>query len=199
MRINMDRKFSPYRSTIVKRSILQNTLLLIALGIMVGCGGRYQWGHPGQLEFQTVHVLPIVNESFAPQAHVLLAGQIRDYLLRDGRVRLVNSPDAADALVEVSLVDYRRTGGTRDPNDTTRVITTDLQLQAAVSLLKGDTNNSWFSNRLVSASSSVYASNLFDNSVGASRQDTLEAEFQEMPNLTRELARRIADEILNAW
>jgi hypothetical protein len=195
----MDKKISLFRSASVNRSILLNTFLMLAFGIMVGCGGRYQWGHPGQLEFKTVHVLPVMNESFAPQAHVLLAGQIRDYLLRDGRVRLVNSPDAADALVEVSLVDYHRTGGTRDPNDTTRVITTDLQLQASISLLKGDTNNSWFSNRLVSASSSVYASNLFDNSVGASRQDTLEAEFQEMPNLTRELARRIADEVLNAW
>ncbi len=174
---------------------------LLLLSLISGCSGRYQWGNAGTLEFQTIHVLPVTNESFAPQAHVVLAGQLRDFIIRDGRLRLVNSAEAADAILEVRLVEYLKMGSTRDPNDTTRVLTTDLQLEASVSLLKGDSNEAWFRNRNITASSSVYSSNLFASpgSVADLRQDTLEAEFQEMPNLTRELARRIADSILNAW
>jgi hypothetical protein len=185
----------------VSSFLLRSICGILLLSFLVGCSGRYQWGNPGTLEFKTVHVLPIANESFAPQAHAVLAGQLRDFIIRDGRLRLVNSADAADALLEVTLVDYRRTGSTRDPSDTTRVLTTDLQLEASINLLKGDSNEAWFRNRTVTASSSVYSSNLFaaPGSVADLRQDTLEAEFQEMPNLTRELARRIADEILNAW
>jgi hypothetical protein len=180
---------------------LQVVCVLFLFTAFVGCNGRYQWGNPGTMEFTTIYVLPIANESFAPQAQIVLAGQIRDFIIRDGRLRLVNSAADADALLQVKIADYRRTGSSRDPNDTTRVLTNDLQLEATVSLLKGDSNETWFRDLKVAASSSVYSANLFaaPGSIADLRQDSLEAEFQEMPNLTRELARRIADAVLNVW
>jgi len=173
--------------------------LLLAL-VLTSCG-RYQMGSPGTLEISSVFVQPVINESFAPQAQALLTGQIRDAFIRDGRVRLTSSPDDADGVLQIVLTDFRRSTRAFDAEDTINALTSDLELEAKITLFKGDSAETFFAGRSVRNSSTVYARNVFadSGSLAAGRQDTLGAEYEEMPRLTRELARRIADEVLNAW
>jgi len=52
---------------------------------------------------------------------------------------------------------------------------------------------------MVRKSSNAYLNAPYDTTATTQSQDFLQSEYQAMPRLTRDLARRIADEVLNPW
>ena len=75
--------------------------LLLALLAGPGCS-HYQLGTgtPGKLTFSTLYIEPVENKTLLPQARALLSTQLRAAFARDGRISLVNSPEAADATLD---------------------------------------------------------------------------------------------------
>jgi len=180
------------------RSLLLATLSLLAVCIMGGCKA-YQLGNPTELPFESIFIKPVANDSFAPQAQALLSAQIREAFIRDGRTKVVTSEEAADAVLLVNLTEYNRSGGARNQNDTAPSTSFNLQLVADVSLFNQNKGDYYFEDRELSERSNAYVGNPYAEAGAIKEQDFLQSEYQAMPRLTRNLARKIADEVLSPW
>ena len=79
----------------------------LMLGWLAGCS-HYQLGTGATRRFATLYVEPVASRALVPQAQALVATQIREALVRDGRVQLVNAPREAEATLRVALTGYDR-------------------------------------------------------------------------------------------
>ncbi|HRE81071.1 MAG TPA: LPS assembly lipoprotein LptE [Opitutaceae bacterium] len=84
---------------------------LLAL-MLAGCS-NYVLGTGKSLEFRTLFIEPVENDSNLPQAVAVISTQLREAFLRDGRVTLVNSAADADAVLSVTLSSYGHGAGER--------------------------------------------------------------------------------------
>jgi len=127
------------------RPLFRLLLALAALGLF-GCS-HYHVGSGGTLAFSTLYVAPVRDDAALPQAAVLVTSQIRERLLRDGRVRLVDTPAEAEATLQVTLVTYDRGVATTRPNDTGLARKLELSLAAEATLRNARSGAEWFSRR----------------------------------------------------
>lgn len=180
------------------RAALITTLTLLTASFLGGCQS-YQLGHPAELPFKSIYIKPVANNSFAPQAQALLSSQIREAFIRDARTQLVTSEDAADAVLMVHLTEYDRAAASRQRSDTVVARDFDLTLFAEISLFDQNKGDYFFQNRSIKETSNAYVDNPFSAPGNTGTEDFLQAEYQAMPRLTRDLARKIADEVLSPW
>jgi hypothetical protein len=177
-------------------------LALCVLICASGCA-NYQLGTEAKLDFKSVYVAPVENAANIPQATALFGTQIRDALLRDGRVTLATSPESADAVLTVDLRNYSRRVATVRRNDTGLARSFDIELQALCTLKDTRSGKIYFADRPVTATREVFTSdgNVERNANGepifVSRQ--LQAEYQTLPILASTLADRIAHAVLDVW
>ena len=167
-------------------------LALLPLLFLSGCR-HYQWDRPA-IPFRTIYVQAVTNDSPAPQAQAGLSAQIRKNLIRDGRVVLARGPADADAILQVNLTDYRRNSTIRNSQDTELAEGFDLFLEVQVALFDPNSAQYFFEARRLSTSTSSFASDPV-----TSEDNFTNSEYQAMPRLIRDLARKIADEILAVW
>ena len=187
-------KMLPY----AHRASLLAILVIFTAVFISGCNS-YQFGNPVELPFESIYIKPVTNDSFAPQATALISSQIRDIFIHDGRTKLVTSSEAADAVLIVNLTEYRRRAAARRSVDTTVAAGFSLVLTAEVSLFNQNKGDYYFQERIVRKSSNAYLNAPYDTTATTQSQDFLQSEYQAMPRITRDLARRIADEVLNPW
>jgi hypothetical protein len=161
-------------------------LLAASLLALAGCG-RYQLGRHAEPPFRSIYIAPVANAAFAPQAQAILTQQIREALLHDGLVQ-VATIDHADAVLEVVLRDFQRTVAATRIDDTGLAEKLRLELRADCTLTDSRSGRVYFRNRAVSATADAFP-----------EDRPQQAEFQAMPVLTHNLARRIAYEILQVW
>lgn len=143
------------------------------LGV-AGCA-HYQLGSGGTLAFSSLYVAPVRDDAALPQAAALATSQIRERFLRDGRVRLVDSPEQAEAILSVTLVRYERGIATVRPNDTGLARKLELNLTAEATLRNPRTQSDWFSRRPLSVRRQAFTdepgtSTAFGNQGQAERQ-----------------------------
>lgn len=175
--------------------------LLFALLALSGCG-TYQLGTEGKLSFQTLYVEPIRDSANLPQATGIFETQIRQALLRDGRIQLVNSADSADAVLRVDLRNFNRRVATARRDDTGLARSFDLNL-VAVCTLREHSGKILFDRRSIEATREIFTSNA-PSETGPNGQvifvsQQLQAEYQTMPLLAETLADRIAHAVLDVW
>jgi len=186
----------------LRRNVFQSGILAIFViftaALISGCKS-YQFGNPTELPFDSIYIKPVTNDSFAPQAQALLSSQIRDVFIHDGRTKLVTSSKAADAVLIVNLTEYNRRAAGRQSLDTTMAANFSLTLAAEVSLFNQNKGDYYFQERMIQRSSNAYVEDLYATPGDSQTQDFLQSEYQAMPRITRDLARRIADEVLNPW
>ncbi|TVP80965.1 MAG: hypothetical protein EA353_02550 [Puniceicoccaceae bacterium] len=175
--------------------------LLLSIGFIGLLGGckSYQLGNPAELTFQSIYVKPVQNDSYAPQAQALLSSQIRDAFIRDGRLALATSEEAADVVLLVNLTDYRRRAASRSRQDTRLGTDFDLTLEAELALFDQNKGSYLFQRRKLSERSNAYAQNPYAAPGAPASQGFIQSEYQAMPRLTRGLAQKIADEVLSPW
>ena len=82
-----------------------------------------------------------------PQAQVAVGTQLRDALSKDGRVSLVNSPEAADATLEVVITGYHRDVAAVREVDTGLASKFSLTLRVSCTLHDNRANRPFFENR----------------------------------------------------
>ena len=162
---------------------------------MAGCQS-YKFGDPAQLDFKSIYIKPVTNDSFAPQVQALLSSRIRELFIRENRVSMVNDQQEADVILFVNLINYDRDKAARQSNDTVLARSFDLNLYAEVSLFDQNSGSYLFENRVLTQTYGVYADNPYEQ---AQAPSLVQAEYQAMPNLARKLARKIADEVLSPW
>ena len=179
-------------------SLLASCLLAFTLLSTSGCRS-YRLGHPEELPFETIFVQPASNESYAPQARAILSANLREAVIRDSRVRLVADPKNADAILEVSLVDYKRRSGTRNPSNTEVALDYDITLIAEFSLYNQKTNGYFFEGRKIEEKANVFVNNLYAVPGALDTQSLTQAEYQGLPQIARDLASKIASEAFGSW
>jgi hypothetical protein len=167
---------------------------LAAFALLSGCA-QYQLGTNGKLAFRTLYVEPVENKTQLPQATAIIGTQIRDALLRDGRVTLVASPDEADATLRVTLTSFGREVATASPNDTGLARKFDLHLSAHCTLRDNKAGKALFENRLISTQQQIFATATPE----AFESQQLQAEYQAVPLLARSLADKVAHAALDVW
>tara|TARA_B100001248_G_scaffold262528_2_gene259163 strand:- start:26533 stop:27018 length:486 start_codon:yes stop_codon:yes gene_type:complete len=155
--------------------------LLASLLLLSGCS-HYQKGQGAELAFSTLYVAPVRNDSMAPQAQALLSKQLMETLMGDGRVELT-SKESADATLEITLSKYSRSISATQEQDASLAQSYTLTLEAHCDLIDNESGTPYFHKRSVSATV---------NSLAPS-------EYQGMPFLTNNLAKKIKDLVLNVW
>jgi len=164
------------------------TFLWTALALACAGCGHYQLGTTGKLSFATLHVAPVTMRTLVPQADPIIGTQLREAFVRDGRVRLANSPDAAEATLQLTVRDYRRDVATVRPGDTGLARKFTVTLSADATLIDNRTGAVLFQDREI-----VARRDLFTDS------GQLQAEYQLLPLLAQDLAARTAHAVLDTW
>jgi hypothetical protein len=174
------------------RSKFITTFACLVTLLLLGCA-NYEWSRP-ELPFKTLFVEAASNGSFVPQAQAPLSQQIRQAFIRDGRVKIVGNPKTADAILKINLIKYDRDPAIRDNQDSEIARSFDLELTAQIALFDQKNNKYFFKKRTLSAQINSYS---YDPVTGA---DTFAlAEYQSVPRITHNLARKIANEVLSVW
>jgi hypothetical protein len=165
-------------------------LMFAAVALLCGATGcaHYHLGTDTVLPFHTLYVAPVQNKTLLPQAQAITSTALREELLRDGRVTLVNSPDEADATLTVTLVTFKREVATVKSGDTGLARKFALTLTAQATLRDNRGNTDFFDKR----------------SMDAVRDDftdggQLQAEYQTLPLLADVLAKKAAHAVLDVW
>jgi len=163
---------------------------------LAGCS-HYQVGTQGQLAFDTIYVAPVGNKAVLPQAQVIMSTQLRDALAKDGRVTLVNSPQAADVTLTVVLTDYHRDVAAVREQDTGLASKFTLTLTAVCTLRDNRQGRAYFASRPVSVARDVFTDSGQPSSPLTG--DQLQAEYNTVPLLGESLASKVAHEVLDVW
>lgn len=173
------------------RFLFRRTFLAIltslTLGLVLAGCGHYRLGTGSQLAFQKLYVAPVTSTATLPQARVLVGTKIREKLMQDGRITLVNSPEEADATLEVALKEYNRTPTVNLDTDTglARQFALDLTAEATLRLSGGRV---LFEKRQIKANREAFIDG-----------GQLQSEYQTVPLLAESLANSVAHVVLDTW
>lgn len=161
---------------------------LLALGVLLGGCSHYGLGTGAALSFHSVYIAPVENRSDAPAAAALVSTVLRSEFLRDGRVQLVNSPEAAEATLSLVLTGYSRVAATARPGDTGLARKFAVTLSGKLTLQDNRTGKVLFSGRPVDGVRDVFTDS-----------GQLPAEAQALPDLAGDLAKKVAHAALDVW
>lgn len=154
-----------------------------------GCANyRLGTGANGKLSFQTVYVEIVENKTLLPQSRAIVSTQIREALAKDPRVSLVNSPEAADAVLAVTITTYRRDVQTVREGDTGLARKFNLTLGAQCTLTDRRAGKALFEKRPVEAQREVFTDS-----------GQLQSEYQTLPLLAEALASKVTHAALDVW
>ena len=177
------------------RNLLQRLPLLLAC-LACGCS-HYQLGTEGKLAFTTLYIAPVQNKVLLPQAQAVVSSQLREAFLRDGRVELVDSPAAADAVLTVVITDYHRDMIATRESDIGLASKFAITLGATCALRDNRSGRDYFQSRLINAERDAYTDNGQPSSPLTG--DQLQAEYNNVPLLAASLADRVAHIVLDVW
>lgn len=164
--------------------------LLVAVALTLGLSGcaNYHFGTDTVLPFHTLYVAPIANKTLLPQAQAITSTAVRDELMRDGRVVLVNSAEEADATLTLTLVAYRRDVATVKSGDTGLARKFALTMTATATLHDNRGNKDLFQQRALSVVRDAFTDS-----------GQLQAEYQTLPFLAEALAKKATHAALDVW
>jgi hypothetical protein len=175
----------------------------IWLGVLTGCVlgftgcTRYQLGTTGHLVFSTLYVKGVRNNTLAPQLSATTSNVLRDTFNRDGRVQLVNSPDDADATLEVTITGYSRAVAAVREQDTGLAGKFSITVTATCNLIDNRSHKNLFTGREVQIKRDVFTDN--GNPHSSLVSDQLQSEYNTVPLIAELLAKKIVSAVTDVW
>jgi hypothetical protein len=165
-------------------------LLCALLGSLLGLTScsHYRLGHEGTLRFRTLHVSIVANDALVPQARALVTTEVREAFIKDGRVRLVDTPDSADATLLLTLDNYARAMTVARADDTGLARRFEVTLGARARLIDNQTKQDLFTARPLRAKRGVFTDS-----------GQLQSEYQGLPLLASDLANQVVKATLDTW
>jgi len=168
--------------------------ILSAFSLMNSCS-HYQMVELSSFPYKTLYINNISNQSFAPNAQILLNNQIRQRFLENGNMRLVNDPTTAESQLFVEILDYKRSPLSRASNDPGRINAMDYTITVLVSFYDNKEETYLIEDhRLISTEPVFYA-----NTSGNELMNIKEAEYRSIPRITNDLASQITNLIFGNW
>ena len=181
------------------RSALLAALGLAALlGASAGCA-HYRTGTATAPPFATIDVEVPANHTTLTQAQALVGAQVRQALLRDGRVQVVDGAAGADATLEITLSDYHREVAASRQDDTGLARKFALSLTVTCTLKDNRSGRVLFANRPVTATDEAFADNGLGSTPFAVSNAQLQSEYNALPQLGAGLGDLVAHAVLDVW
>jgi hypothetical protein len=167
------------------------------LGLFLAACSNYQLGTAERPPFSSLYIEPVEVKVLLPEARALISAQVRSAFVKDGRVAIVDSPEAAEAVLKVVVTDYsRRMVATRE-SDIGLASKFALTMSATCTLRDTRTGRPLFENRLITTERDLYTDNGQPSSPLTGNQ--LQSEFNTLPLLAGSLADRITHAVLDVW
>ena len=163
-----------------------STLLTGVTLLLSGCMGYHLEGSKPQA-VKTVFVQPIINQTDEPAVEIQLTQALRKQLQFDGRFRLANTADQADALIATRVTDFEIHSVGFDSDHTTRPDQYRITLRAKTQLLHATTQK-------VLKTSQTYGDTTF-----RFRSDLTTTKRDALPRASADLARFIVDDLAETW
>ncbi|MDR2429346.1 MAG: LPS assembly lipoprotein LptE [Puniceicoccales bacterium] len=167
------------------RGALFSVALFFIVPFLSACA-NYTLGTRAKPPFASIKVSPIVNDTYAPQTQALLHQQLNDTLAQESGITLRTV--GADATLHVRLERYEHSIAATRPTDTVLGSAFTLRLTARCTLVNNRTGEVLFKEREVVATADAHDTGGFSA-----------VEYQTMPVLTRELARKIRNAVTGVW
>lgn len=168
---------------------LATLLTLSALALFAaGCANYRLAGTPTELQFKSVYVKPVRNDSYAAQASNLLTNEISNAINRTPNLKTALAGDA-QATLSTTIVSYERKPVATREDDTALAASYAMEAVAECTLVRSN-GDVVFKNRKVRARAMIYPE---------AANGTLGAEYQNMPVLMRELGGKIKDAVIGIW
>jgi hypothetical protein len=162
-------------------------LLSSVLCLSAGCA-NYRLGTGTTQKFSSIYITPVTSDALIPQARVLVATQVREAFIRDGRVALAGSPEQADAVLTIKLSSYSRQVVVSQQDDTGRARRFDVTLLAHATLTDNRTRQPYFTERPLEAKRGVFTDS-----------GLVPSEYEGMPLLAETLANETVHAVLDTW
>ena len=120
-------------------TIYNLVIALITLFGSISCS-HYSVISADTYAFKSLYVHTVSNQDFPPNIHTLFQNQIKETILRDGRLTLTQNPLEADTQLFITIRDYRRNVSTRSSTDAGRFNSLNTGIAIFVSLYENKTN-----------------------------------------------------------
>lgn len=185
---------APFQSKAIGRARLLVALSLATAPVFLVSCSHYQLGIENRRTFTTLHVAVVESDALIPQARAAITTQLREAFVKDGRVALVNTPQSADALLTVRLVDYRRDVTVVRPGDTGLARRFDVTLRAVATLTDTRTQTAIFADRELDVKRGVFSDSTRPDDGGL-----IQSEYQNIPLLAEVLANDLVRATLDRW
>ncbi len=167
-----------------RRTYLLNGLLATLL--LTGCMG-YQLGGTHPKGIKTVFVAPVINKTTEPAIELQVTPALRQQIQFDGRLKLVNSAEAADAIMEVVLTDYSLQAVAYRNDLKTTAEQYRIRITANSSLRNAKTQ------KIITKSKTYGETTFFFES------DLTTSKRNALPRATQELTKFIVDDLIEQW
>jgi hypothetical protein len=160
----------------------------VGAGLLAGCA-HYSLGPAGKLDFQSIYVAVVNNQSLAAQIEEPATRELRQTLLQEGNLREASQADA-DVTLEVILTDYQRAAAAVQVGNSLNAQSYTLTLTAKCKLVDNRNGKVYFKDRPVSVSEEAFVQGGVDFN---------ESEYQSVAKLARDLGVKIKDEVVTTW
>ena len=167
----------------------RTTLLLnglAALTLLAGCMG-YSLGGARPDGIERVTVTPIITATGEPAIEIQVTHAMRQRIQFDGRLKLVNEPNQADAVMDIRLTEYELNPIAYDSTLRTTPNIYRLRITGTAELRSTE------SGELISSSSTYGESTFkFQADLTSSKRDAL-------PEAAQEIAKFMLDDLIEGW
>jgi hypothetical protein len=174
------------------------SLLLASALLAQGCA-NYRLGTGADPLFATLYIEPAKNKTTLAQPQALVSTMIREAFIRDGRVTVVDSSIAADATLEVTLVNYNRFNAANREDDVGLARKFTLHLRASCRLRDNRTGRMLFDGRIVEVQREAFTDNGLGSVPFGTSNDQLQSEYNTLPLLASSLSDKLAHAVLDVW
>jgi hypothetical protein len=174
---------------------------LLAIGLLLGTGcSHYRLGTGADRPYETIFIAPVDTNGLIPQSAAIFTTQLRESFIRDGRLRVMNTPEEADAILTVKLGGLRRDRLTALPGDTGRSRKIGLELKASCTLAATKGGKAWFTDRPLLVERQIFS----EDGTGPTTAtivpvQQVQAEYQIVPQLAEPLAAQVRSAVLDTW
>ncbi|MBC8010171.1 MAG: hypothetical protein H7067_08740 [Burkholderiales bacterium] len=171
-------------------------LIAAAVLLFTSACSHYRLGTGVVHDYDSIFIAPVETNGKMPQATAILTTQIRETFIRDGRLRVVNTPDEADAVLTVSIGSLKREVLTTLPSDGGLARKMGLTLEATATLRDPSGQKTWFADRKISVERQIFTD---DGSTSLQAVQQIQAEYQLVPQLAEPLAASLKGAVLDTW
>lgn len=157
-----------------------------AVLLLAGCMG-YQLGGSRPDGIETVHVAAVVNKTTESAIELQVTHALRQRIQFDGRMKLENTAENADAIIEVTLTDYRLTAIAFRDDLRTTAEQYRLRITGIATLTDTKTGEVISESKTYGETTFFFESDLTSSKRGA------------LPRAAQELAKFMVDDLIERW